>query len=100
VCITSRIRSGRGRAQPDEFATPGDWAVLIDHADAYLTPVWLTTGQHGPADLDCTAVQRLTLAIAAILAHDRQRGIDGGPITGTCVLSTDQQSTYTLQPPH
>jgi len=55
---------------------------------------------HGPADLDCTAVQRLTLAIAAILAHDRQRGIDGGPITGTCVLSTDQQSTYTLQPPH
>lgn len=37
-------------------------------ADADLTPVWLTTGQHGPADLDRAAVQRLTLAIAASLA--------------------------------
>ncbi|MBI1758766.1 MAG: hypothetical protein HYR62_06020 [Actinobacteria bacterium] len=70
-------------------------------AEADLTPVWLTTGPRGPADLDRTAVQRLTVAIAAILAHDRQPGRDGDPTadTGTCALSADQQATYTLQPP-
>ena len=187
-----------GRAQPEEFPDPGDWAMLVDHADAYrraapwqrwtdqdhfdlvirvddapiryvtivlgaegvqhglvlypggalpdalvdwrpnaptpvpagsvlffldppaeapqdfrakaarygwppdadLTPVWLTTGQHGPADLDRTAVQRLTVAIAAILAHDRRSGgRNGGPTTGICALSADRQGTYTLQPP-
>ena len=68
--------------------------------DADLTPVWLTTGQHGPADLDRTAVQRLTVAIAAILAHDRRSGgRNGGPTTGICALSADRQGTYTLQPP-
>ncbi|WP_432978105.1 hypothetical protein [Dactylosporangium sp. CA-233914] len=83
---------------PQEFrakATRYGWP-----ADADLTPVWLTTGQHGPADLDRTAVQRLTVAIAAILAHDRQPGRNGGPTTGTCALSADRQGTYTLQPPH
>jgi hypothetical protein len=69
-------------------------------ADADMTPVWLTTGRHGPADLDRTAVQRLTLAIVAILAHDGQPGRNGGPTTGTCTLSADRQGTYTLQPPH
>jgi hypothetical protein len=186
-----------GRAQPDQFATPGDWAMLIDHADAYrraapwrrwtdrdhfdlviridgtparyvtivigaegvqqglvlypggalpdtlidwrpgapmsvpagtllfyldppaeapqelsakaarygwpadadLTPVWLTTGQHGPADLDRTAVQQLTVAIAAVLAHDRGPG-HSGPTTGTCTLAAGQQGAYTLHPPH
>jgi hypothetical protein len=43
-------------------------------ADASLVPVWLTTGPHGPADLDRTAAQRLTVAIAAILVHDREPG--------------------------
>jgi hypothetical protein len=186
-----------GRGQPEEFAAPGDWAMLVDHADAYrraalwrrwtdqdhfdlviriddtparyvtivigaegvqhglvlypggalpdtlvgwrpgakatvpagsilfyldppadapeefrakaarygwpadvdLTPVWLTTGQHGPADLDRTAVQRLTVAIAAILAHHRQPD-HSGPTTGICALAADQQGTFTLQPPH
>jgi hypothetical protein len=67
-------------------------------ADADLTPVWLTIGEHGPADLDRTAVQRLTVAIAAILAHDRQPD-HSGPTTGTFTLATDRQGTYTLQPP-
>jgi hypothetical protein len=68
--------------------------------DADLIPVWLTTtGQHGPADLDRTAAQRLTLAIAAVLAHDRHpRG--SSPTTGTCTLAAGQQGTYTLRPPH
>jgi hypothetical protein len=186
-----------GRAQPDQFATPGDWAMLVDHADAYrraapwrrwtdqdhldlvirvdgaaaryiaivigaegvqhglvlypggalpdtlgdwrpgaptpvpagtilfyldppaeapqefrakaarygwpadadLTPVWLTTGQHGAADLDRTAVQRLTVAIGAVLAHDREPD-SSGPTTGTCTLAAGQQGAYTLHPPH
>jgi hypothetical protein len=186
-----------GRAQPEEFPTPGDWATLVDHADAYrraapwrrwtdqdhfdlviriddtparylaialgaegvqrglvlypggalpdtlvewrpgaptpvpagsilyyldppddapqefrfkaarygwpadadLTPVWLTTTQHGPADLDRTAVQRLTVAITAILAHDHKPG-HTGPTTGTCALSANKQGTYTLRPPN
>jgi hypothetical protein len=185
-----------GRAQPDQFATPGDWAMLVEHADAYrraapwrrwtdqdhldlvvrvdgtparyvtivigaegvqhglvlypggalpaglgdwrpgaptpvpagailfyldppaeapqeftakaarygwpadadLTPVWLSTGQHGPADLDRAAVQRLTLAIAAVLARDRHPG-RSGPTTGTCTLAAGQQGSYTLHPP-
>jgi hypothetical protein len=69
-------------------------------ADADLTPVWLTTGQHGAADLDRTAAQRLTVAIAAVLAHDRQPGRNGGPTTGTCTLAAGQQGAYTLHPPH
>ncbi|GAA4437791.1 hypothetical protein [Phytohabitans houttuyneae] len=66
--------------------------------DADLTPVWLTTGPHGTADLDHTAAQRLTVAIAAVLAHDRQPG-DSGPITGTCTLATGELAAYTLHPP-
>jgi hypothetical protein len=62
--------------------------------------VWLTTGPHGPAGLDRTAVQRLTVAIAAVLAHDSQPGRSEGPTTGACTLAADQQGTYTLQPPH
>jgi len=185
-----------GRAQPDQFATPGDWAILVEHADTYrraapwrrwtdhdhldlevrvdgtsaryvtivigadgvqrglvlypggalpdglagwrpgaptpvpagsilfyldppaeapqefvakaarygwpvdasLTPVWLTTGPHGPADVDRIAVQRLTLAIAAVLAHDRQPG-GSGPTTGTRTLAAGEQASYTLHPP-
>ncbi len=67
-------------------------------ADANLTPVWLATDRHGSADLDRTAVQRLTMTIAAILARYRQPD-RSGPTTGTCTLA-DQQGTYTLQPPH
>ena len=183
-----------GRVQPEEFATPDDWAMLVDHADAYrraepwrrwtdrdhldlviridgtptryltivigaegvqhglilypggalpdrlggwqpgakstvpagailfyldppdeapqefiakaarygwptdadLTPVWLTTGQQGPADLDRTAVQRLTVAIAAVLAHDRQPD-RSGPTSGTCALAADRQGAYTAR---
>lgn len=59
----------------------------------------LTTGQHGPADLDRTGVQRLTVAIAAVLAHDRQPD-DSGSTTGTCTLSAGEQGTYALRPPH
>jgi hypothetical protein len=66
-------------------------------ADADLTPVWLATGQHGPVDLDRTGVRRLTVAIAAIIAHDRQPDRNG-TTTGTCALSANQQGTYTLQP--
>jgi hypothetical protein len=66
--------------------------------DADLTPVWLTTGQEGPADLDRTAVQRLTVAIAAVLAQHRQPG-HSAPATGTCTLAADQQGHYTLRPP-
>lgn len=66
--------------------------------NANLTPVWLTTGPHGTADLDRTAVQRLTVAIAAVLAHDRQPG-GSGPTTGTCTLAASEQASYTLHPP-
>jgi hypothetical protein len=67
-------------------------------ADADLAPVWLSTGPHGAADLDRTAVQRLTLAIAAVLAYDRQPDRTG-PATGTCTLAAGEQGSYTLQPP-
>ncbi|MFC0526593.1 hypothetical protein [Phytohabitans kaempferiae] len=67
-------------------------------ADADLTPVWLTTGPHGTADLDRTAVQRLTVAIAAVLTHDRPPG-GSGPTIGTCTLAAGEQAEYTLHPP-
>jgi hypothetical protein len=59
-------------------------------ADADLAPVWLTTGPHGPADLDRTAVQRLTVAIAAVLADDRRPG-GSDPTTDTCTLAASEQ---------
>lgn len=68
-------------------------------ADADLAPLWLTTGSHGPADLDRTAVQRLTVAIAAVLAHNRQPS-PSGPTTGTCALAAGHQGAYSLSPPH
>ena len=83
---------------PREFSAKAARYGWPDETD--LTPVWLTTGQHGPADLDRTAVQRLTVAIAAILAHDRQPDHNGGPTTGSCTLAADRQGTYTLHPPH
>lgn len=185
-----------GRAQPDQFAPPGDWAILVDHADTYrraapwrrwtdqdhldlevrldgtsaryVTIVigaegvqrslvlypggalpdgvgWLAAGRADPgtgwkhpvlpppagrgavgvrgegssvrlarrrrsrsgvadhrtarhADLDRTAVQRLTVAIAAVLAHDRRP--DGSdPTIGTCTLAASEQASYTLHPP-
>ncbi len=81
---------------PPEFSAKAaryGWPV-----DADLTPVWLSTGPHGPVDLDRLAVQRLTLAVAAVLAYDRQPG--GGPTTGTCTLAAGQQGSYTLSSPH
>jgi len=196
--LDSFIGHMAGRAQPDEFATPDDWAMLVEHSDAYrqaepwsrwtdqdhfdlviridgtaaryitivigaegvqrglvlypggalpdslgdqpgaapepipagsilfyldppheappefsakaarygwppdadLTPVWLTTtDQHSPADLDNTAAQRLILAIAAVLAHDRNPR-SSNSTTGTRTLADGQQGTYTLRPPH
>jgi hypothetical protein len=69
-------------------------------ADADLTPVWLTTRPDGPADLDRTAVQRLTAAIAAVLAHDDRQPGASGPTTGTHTLAAGEQASYTLHPPH
>lgn len=69
-------------------------------ADADLAPVWLTVGDGGPADLDRTAVQRLTVAIAAILDHHRRPERTGEAIAGTCALSAGRRATYTLTPPH
>jgi hypothetical protein len=38
------------------------------------------------------------VAIAAVLAHDRQPG-DSDPTTGICTLAASEQASYTLHPP-
>jgi hypothetical protein len=62
-------------------------------ADADLIPVWLAADRHGPADLDRTNVHRLTLGIAAVLAHHPQRT---GRTTGTLTLAAGERGSYSL----
>jgi hypothetical protein len=67
--------------------------------DADLIPVCLTGGPDGPADLDRRSAHHLTLAIAAVLAHDRHRPIPGNGVTkttGELTLADNQQGTYSI----
>jgi hypothetical protein len=79
---------------PPEFAAKA--ARYGWPADADLTPVWLIIGPHGPADLDRTAVRRLTVAIAAVLAHDDRQSGASGPTVGKHALADGEQASYTL----
>ena len=63
-------------------------------ADADLVPVWVGGGPDGPADLDRTSVQRLTLAIAAVLADDQPT--DPGKITGEIMLAGGVHGSYSV----
>jgi hypothetical protein len=60
---------------------------------AELIPVWIVSGPDGPADLDCTAVQRLTVAVTAVLAHHHNAA---GKTAGTFTLASGQQGRYTI----
>jgi hypothetical protein len=63
-----RTDAGTGREHPVLPRPAGRSARYGWPAGADLTLVWLTTGLHRLADLDRTAVRRLTVAITAILA--------------------------------
>jgi hypothetical protein len=59
-----------GRAQPDQFATPGDWAILVEHADTYRrTAPWRRWTDQDHLDLvvrvDGTSARYVTIVIGA-----------------------------------
>jgi len=59
-----------GRVQPDEFVTPDDWAMLVDHADAYRrAEPWRRWTDQDHFDLviriDGTPTRYLTIVIGA-----------------------------------
>jgi hypothetical protein len=67
--------------------------------DADLIPVWLVGGPDGRADLDRRSAHHLTLAIAAVLAHDRHRPAPGNGVTkttGELTLADHQRGTYSI----
>ena len=86
---------------PDE--TPPQFAAKAARygwpAEADLIPVWLVGGPDGPADIDRTSAHHLTVAIAAVLAHDQRRLASGngiGETTGQLTLAGDEQATFTI----
>lgn len=81
---------------PPEFAAKAARYGWPDDAD--LLPVCLATAASGgPADLDQRAAHHLTLAIVAVLAHDRHRATPGngsGVTTGQTTLAGGQLGGY------
>ena len=65
--------------------------------DADLIPAWVVGGPDGPADLDQTAVHRLTLAITAVLTHDGE-SLDTTLTTGDLTLAGDVPGGFTVRP--
>jgi hypothetical protein len=63
-------------------------------ADLDLVPLWLTGGPDGPADLDRTGVHRLTIAIAAVVAHDQAKA--SGKTSGKVTLASGQPGSYVI----
>jgi hypothetical protein len=56
-------------------------------------------GPDGPADLDRRSAHHLTLAIAAVLAHDQRRpdfSTGAAKTTGELTLTENQRGTYTI----
>lgn len=82
---------------PPEFAAKAARYGWSDDAD--LLPVLLIGGPDGPADLDRRSAHHLTLAIAAVLAHDQQRlALSNGvsKTTGELSLAEGQRGTYAI----
>jgi hypothetical protein len=68
-------------------------------SDTDLLPVCLIGGPAGLADLDRRSTHHLTLAIAALLAHDRRRQAPGNGITrttGELTLPDNQRGMYSI----
>ena len=69
--------------------------------DADLIPVWLIGGPDGPADLDRRSAHRLTLAIAAVLAHAQRRpdfSTGAAKTTGELTLAENQRVQFEAIP--
>lgn len=66
-------------------------------ADAELFPSWVAGGPDGLSDLDRRGAQRLTVALAAMVAHD-QRHATGhhGKTTGEFTLADGEQGSFTV----
>lgn len=80
---------------PPEFT--GNAARYGWPADADRLPAWVTRGPEGPADLDQTAVHRLTLALTAVLAHDSQPDRTA-TTTGQTKLPGQVSGGFTIKP--
>ena len=65
--------------------------------DADLVPAWVVGGPDGPADLDQAAVHRLTLAINAVITHDREPP-DATVTTGELTLGGEIPGGFTVKP--
>lgn len=77
---------------PSEFVAKAARYGWPNGAD--LVPVWIVSATDGPADLDHTAVQRLTVALTAVLAHHRDHAT--GKTTGKTTLADGRQGGYTI----
>jgi hypothetical protein len=86
---------------PDE--TPPEFAAKAARygwpAEADLIPVWLVGGPDGAADLDRKSAHHLTVAIVALLAHDRRRAAASNGLdetTGQLTLAGGEQATFSI----
>jgi hypothetical protein len=72
--------------------------------DADIIPICMASGPDGPADLGLADVHRLTIGLAAVLAHDNGRPPAGGngasngagATTGLLTLSGGQRGSYSI----
>lgn len=82
---------------PPEFAakaTRYGWPNTTD-----LLPMCLSYGLDGPADIDRRSARHMTLAIAAVLAHNQHRPNPGNGATrttGKLTLADNQRGTYSI----
>lgn len=65
--------------------------------DAELAPIAAVVGAHGLSDLDRTAARHLTLALAAVVAHQGPRRSD--TTVGTVTFPDDVLGRYTVSDP-
>ncbi|MDQ2729486.1 MAG: hypothetical protein M3Y91_16865 [Actinomycetota bacterium] len=70
-------------------------------ADAELVPSWFAMGNDGPSDVSHGDVERLSVAIAAVLGHDQRGPIAVGGTTGTTTgevtLAGDLGATFSIR---
>lgn len=66
-----------GRAQPDEFATPGDWALAVHHALRYRSQEpWARWADSAPLALEVIVSDELASYVATVIGSEGiQRGL-------------------------
>ncbi|MBJ7608143.1 MAG: hypothetical protein JF887_01760 [Candidatus Dormibacteraeota bacterium] len=83
------------------FAAPGTApADVAGQAERYAwpadleTPLFLAIGTDGPQEIDADQARALTVALAAVVEHDRQGAGMGEPLTGELILTDGRRAGY------